>query len=114
MSETVTAADIPDRKILRHVVAFRFKDTVTDAQIGDLVVSARRLKVTIPQIRGLEWGPNNSPENFNKGLTHCFLLTFESEEDRAVYLSHPAHEAFGAKLGPLLDDLLVIDFWSQD
>ncbi len=114
MSETMTADDAPDRNILHHVVAFRFENAVTDAQISDLVASARQLKAMIPQVRSLQWGPNNSPENLNKGLTHCFLLTFKREEDRAVYLAHPAHKAFGAKLGPLVADALVIDFWGQD
>ena len=56
-------------------------------------------------------GPEQQPGELNKGLTHCFLLTFKREEDRAVYLAHPAHKAFGAKLGPLVADALVIDFW---
>ncbi|MGE5945005.1 MAG: Dabb family protein, partial [Flavobacteriales bacterium] len=55
---------------------------------------------------------NNSPEGLNKGFTHCFLVTFDSEEDRAVYLPHPAHKAFIDILSPHLDDVLVIDYWN--
>jgi hypothetical protein len=41
-----------------------------------------------------------------------FFLTFTSEADRAVYLPHPAHKAFGAVLGPYLDKVLVLDYWA--
>ena len=67
----------------------------------------------IPQIRAFEWGTNNSPEGLNKGLTHCFLLTFNSEEDREIYLPHPDHKAFGALLQDILEDVTVVDYWSN-
>ena len=35
------------------------------------------------------------------------------EADRAVYLPHPDHKAFGAVLGPHLDDVLVLDYWTK-
>ena len=33
-----------------------------------------------------------------------------SEADRAIYIPHPDHKAFGGVLGPHLDDVLVIDY----
>jgi hypothetical protein len=58
--------------------------------------------------------PNNSPENLNQGLTHCFFLSFESERDRDAYLPHPAHKEFGKLLGPYLDKVVVVDYWVKD
>lgn len=109
----MTAAT-PKKKVLHHVVSFKFKDATTPAQIKEIVDAFRDLKRQIPEIQSFEWGTNNSPEHLNKGLTHCFLLTFKSEADRAKYLPHPAHKAFGAKLGPVMDDVMVIDFWGQE
>ena len=37
----------------------------------------------------------------------------DSEEGRAVYLPHPAHKAFGKVLGPHLEDVLVLDYWTK-
>jgi len=68
----------------------------------------------IPGITSLNWGTNVSPEQKNKGFTHCFVLTFATEKDRDGYLPHPEHKAFGKVLGPIVGDLLVIDFWSQE
>lgn len=98
---------------LRHVVLFKFKEDADQAAIDKAVAAFEALPAKIPQIKEFEWGTNNSPEGLNKGLTHCFLLTFESEEDRAIYLPHPDHKAFGALLGDILEDVTVVDYWTN-
>jgi hypothetical protein len=107
----VQAADAKKPEVLRHVVSFKFKDTASETQIKEVVDSFRALKSKITEIKSFEWGTNNSPEKLNKELTHCFILTFKSEKDRDAYLVHPAHKAFGGSLGPILADVMVIDFW---
>lgn len=104
---------VDDQKLLRHIVLFKFVDTASEEEISKVVKAFQNLPMKIETIRGFEWGINNSPENVNKGFTHCFLLTFHSEEDRAIYLPHPDHKAFGAVLGPILEDVLVVDYWAQ-
>ena len=69
------------------------------------------LPTKISEIKNFEWGLNNSPEGLNKNFTHCFFLTFDSEEARAKYLPHPAHKAFGEILKPHIKDVLVLDYW---
>jgi hypothetical protein len=98
-------------KMLRHVVLFKFKESSTEADIKKVEEAFRALPSKIKEIKGLEWGTNNSPENLNQGFTHCFFLTFASEQGRAAYLPHPAHKAFGEVLGPHLDKVLVVDYW---
>ena len=99
-------------KVLRHVVLFKFKDASTKDDIKKVEDAFRALPSKIKEIKSLEWGLNNSPENLNNGFTHCFFLTFASEADRAAYLPHPDHKAFGAILTPYLDKVLVIDYWA--
>lgn len=101
------------KRQLRHVVLFKFKESATAADIKKVEAAFSALPGKIPQIRDYEWGTNNSPEGLDKGFTHCFFLTFDSEEDRAVYLPHPDHKAFGAILGPYLEDVLVVDYWTE-
>ncbi|MCR9066721.1 MAG: Dabb family protein [Cytophagales bacterium] len=98
---------------LRHVVMFKFKETSSDEDIMDVIAAFENLPNEIKEIKDFEWGINNSPENLNDGLTHCFTLTFDSEEGRAAYLPHPAHKAFGEKLGPHLDKVTVVDYWTK-
>ncbi len=109
---SLSATKMDNDSLLRHVVLFKFKEGTTKKQLEEVETAFVALKNKIPEIVSLEWGLNNSPEGLNKGFTHCFFLTFASEEDREVYLPHPDHKAFGALLGPSLDDVLVIDYWT--
>jgi len=102
------------KKMLRHVVLFKFKDSSSPAQVKEVEDAFRKLPSQIKEIKSLEWGTNNSPENLAQGFTHAFFVTFESEAAREVYLPHPAHKAFGKVLGPHLDKVLVIDYWTQE
>ena len=97
-------------KKIRHVVCFKFKEDATEAQIKKVEKAFAGLKKKIPEIKGLEWGVNNSPEGLNKGFTHCFIVTFADEKGRAIYLPHPDHKAFVVILKPILEDAFVIDF----
>ena len=104
--------EIPDR-LLRHVVLFKFNDSSTDEQIKQIEDAFCALPDKIDAIYDLEWGTDVSVENRQQGFTHCFLVTFLSEADRVKYIPHPAHKTFGELLGPHLDKVLVIDYWTQ-
>ena len=109
---TTNEETVPE-KLLRHVVLFKFKDESTPEDIQKVEEAFSALPAAIPEIKGYEWGTNNSPEGLNDDFTHCFFLSFASEEDRAIYLPHPAHKAFGAVLSPHLDKVLVVDYWTN-
>jgi len=96
---------------LRHVVLFKFKADTPRHTLRKIEKAFYSLPEKIPEIADFEWGLNNSPEGINKGFTHCFILTFSTEEDRAAYLPHPDHKRFGEILHPWLDDVLVVDYW---
>jgi hypothetical protein len=102
----------PSQKVLRHVVMFGFKEGSTPEQIKEVTDAFAALPKKIKQIKTFEWGTNNSPEDLAQGYTHCFSLSFVSEKDRAIYLPHPAHKAFGDVLRPILDKVLVFDYWT--
>jgi hypothetical protein len=98
---------------LQHVVSFKFKTTATPQDLEKVEAAFQALKGKIPQIVTLEWGTNVSKEKKDKGFTHCFILSFKSEKDLETYIGHPEHKAFGKIVGPLLDDVFVIDFWAK-
>lgn len=103
-----------ETKLLRHIVNFKFKDEASKEDVAKVVDAFRQLPSKISQIHDFEYGTNNSPENLNDGFTHCFLVTFKSEEDREAYLPHPAHQAFVEVLKPHLDKVMVIDYWAKE
>src|SRR5437588_4210716 len=99
---------------LNHVVSFKFKAAAAPADIKKVEAAFEALKKKIPGIVNLEWGTNVSKENKDKGFTHCFILSFKSEKDRDAYIVHPEHKAFGKIVGPVVEDVFVIDFWSRN
>ena len=103
-----------DAKSLYHVVSLKFKDGASQEQIHEVEEAFAALKSKVPGVRTLHYGTNVSPEHLNKGYTHCFVLTFDSQKDRDAYLVDPAHKAFGKTLGPVMGDVMVIDFWGKE
>jgi hypothetical protein len=103
---------MPD-SLLRHVVLFGFKETSSAADVQSIVDAFIALPPKISEVKDFEWGTNSSPEGLNQGLTHAFTLTFHSEADRDAYLPHPAHQEFVALLGPHLDKVTVLDYWTK-
>lgn len=115
MLSTTSHAQNPGQteKLLRHVVMLKFKDGSTPAEIKKVEEAFAGLAKKISLIKQFEWGTNNSPENLNQGLTHCFLVTFASEKDRDAYLVHPDHKVFVEILMPHLDKVTVLDYWAR-
>ncbi len=109
----VEAQKKTDTRMLRHVVLFKFKDGTSAADVKKVEDAFGKLPSQIKEIAAYEWGTNNSPENLNQGFTHCFFVSFRSDSDRGVYLPHPAHLAFVEVLKPVLDKVLVIDYWTN-
>ncbi len=102
-----------NENVLRHVVMFKFKDASSANDVKKVEDAFRALSGKLSTIKDFEWGTNNSPENLNQGLTHCFLVTFSNEKDRDDYLVHPDHKAFVEVLKPHLDKVTVMDYWAK-
>eukprot|EP01128_Nolandella_sp_AFSM9_P008042 TRINITY_DN460_c0_g1_i1.p2 TRINITY_DN460_c0_g1~~TRINITY_DN460_c0_g1_i1.p2 ORF type:complete len:124 (-),score=25.10 TRINITY_DN460_c0_g1_i1:141-512(-) len=100
------------RRVLRHIVMFKFKEDSPSTAIKAIEEGLHALPAAIAVIQAYEWGLNNSIEDFHKGFTHIFQLSFDSEADRKVYLEHPSHLAFVKILLPHVDDLHVLDYWA--
>lgn len=113
--ETTETNLIPNMNedLLRHVVLIKFKEGTSQEDIAKVEEAFHALEDKIPEIKDYEWGINNSPEGADKGFTHCFFVTFASEEDRAVYLPHPDHKAFVDVMVPHMEDVLVVDYWAK-
>ena len=109
---TTEAVDKKKAKQLRHFVCFKYKAEASKEQIAEVDKAFAALEKKINEIKGFEKGINNSPEGLNKGFKHCYLITFNSEKDRDIYLVHPAHKKFVELVGPVLEDVFVVDYWA--
>ncbi|MFD2999721.1 Dabb family protein [Pontibacter toksunensis] len=103
----------PKEKKLRHVVAFKFKPEVTKEQMQKATQDFHALKGKVPQIIEFEGGPDVSFQDKSGKFTHCFIVTVRNEEDLAAYGSHPDHQAFSKSVDPLLEEVMVVDYWTE-
>jgi hypothetical protein len=97
---------------LRHIVLCAFQEGTPAERLALIIREFSLLEEKIEQVRHFECGVNNSPENLNDGLTHCFALSFDNEKERDAYLAHPAHLAFVELLKPCLAKVLVVDYFA--
>ncbi|MCA9178866.1 MAG: Dabb family protein [Planctomycetales bacterium] len=97
--------------LLRHVVLFKFKDSVTAEEIKEVEQAFAALPGKIDVIVDFEWGTDVSVEGKAKGFTHCFFVSFKDKEGRATYLPHPAHQKFVELVGPRVEDVCVVDYF---
>ncbi len=112
LSQTMDKTAV-EKKQLRHIVLFKFKEDATPDQIKHIEDSFANLENLIPEISGFEWGLNNSPESLHKGFSHAFFVSFNDEAAREKYLPNPDHQAFVQLLGPVIEDVLVFDYWNK-
>lgn len=102
------------KQALKHLVFFQFKAEATEEMKNEAVQIFLDLEDKIPEIQKIEGGENISDKELNKGFTHCFILTFENEAARDIYLPHPEHVRVVEANKPVLSDLLVVDVWGEE
>lgn len=101
-----------EQKVLRHVVLFKFNDGTTTDRVKEIEMAFMDLRNKIHIIESIEWGKDVSPEGLSQGFTHCFFVTFSSEENRDAYIPHPDHQAFVSLMESFVEKVLVVDYWA--
>lgn len=96
---------------LVHVVAVKFKDGTSEADMKIVADAFRDLKKKIKEVKDYEGGGSVSVEKLNKDFHHCSVLTFKNIKDLKVYMDHPDHKAFVDLLKKHMADVFVFDFW---
>jgi heme-degrading monooxygenase HmoA len=108
----MSSAAQENEKVLRHIVMYKFKDTVTPAQVQEVIDAFAGLPKKIDTIVGFEAGTNVSPEGKSGGFTHVFVVTFKSVAARDAYLTHPAHQAYVQVVKDRREKVIVFDYWA--
>ncbi|MCV6631286.1 MAG: Dabb family protein [Flavobacteriaceae bacterium] len=120
-------APMSPSKTIRHIVLFKYKESVTKAQKDEVISKFMALKQSKKDgetyIRDIEYGYQNSKEGVSRGYEIAFLVSFNSIADRDYYVGQPfiteagkfdaQHDAFKAFVGPLLateNGVLVYDY----
>lgn len=112
MSAALATSAIAENEF-RHVVMFAFKPDATAEQVKEIEKEFAKLPSKIDTITGYEWGLSESVEQKNDGFTHCFLVSFKDKAGLETYIPHESHQAFVAKLRPILEKALVFDYTAK-
>ncbi|KAL7807117.1 dabb domain-containing protein [Trichoderma aethiopicum] len=108
----------PAAMSITHTVLFQIR---ADAKPEDVKAACDRFlalkdncihpTTNTPYIASLKGGQDNSPEGLQNGITHGFVVEFNSAEDRDYYVrTDPAHQAFVKSIGGLVEKAIVVDF----
>ncbi|GKT90177.1 LOW QUALITY PROTEIN: stress responsive A/B barrel domain-containing protein [Colletotrichum tofieldiae] len=104
------------RQPMEQPVTWKGRRTRADAcQICDSMLALRDNCVhptsNKAYVKSIAGGLDNSPEGIQGGITHVFVVEFESAEDRDYYVhKDPAHLAFIEEAGPAILKARVVDF----
>ena len=102
--------------MISHIVLFRPKASLSEAQRAQLVDALRNAVSGIPSIKRTTIGKRillNRPGYETQMAEHyeySAILDFESESDLRAYLDHPAHNILGRLLFTMADAVLAYDF----
>ena len=94
--------------MLKHVVFFKFKQGVAEAEIVDLERSLAELPPIIPEILSYEFGRDvvRSKRSYDLAL----VSTFKDLESLQRYQIHPDHQVVLKKVNELCESVIAVDF----
>lgn len=102
------------KKIVEHVVLVRVKPGVEHSKVNDMVSNLAGL-ASLPQVRHLTTGPVLRTESPSLAFTHLLHSRYNSTSDLDEYNAHPLHlSAVRTYLLPIIDDIMVVDWVSDD
>ncbi|QDH13397.1 Dabb family protein [Formicincola oecophyllae] len=77
--------------MLVHCVLFQIKESASPEAIKTLGEAFLGMKAHIPAIRSVAWYANTGPAARSQGFNHMLRVTFDGQEELALYATHPHH-----------------------
>ena len=105
--------------MIAHLVLFRPKATLSDAQRADVVRALEHALNNIPLIARAHLGRRLVMQRPYDALNaqdfpYCAVLEFTTREDLLAYLEHPAHQELGMQFYATSESALAYDFEMLD
>ena len=94
--------------MVRHMVFFKFKTTVTEGQIELLKNGLGALPGIIPEIREYEFGRNVVPSE--RAYDFALISAFDDLDSLRKYSSHPEHQKVLKHIDAICDSIKSVDY----
>ncbi len=98
--------------MVRHLVFFKFKTTVTEGQIEMLENGLGGLPGIIPEIREYEFGRNIVPSE--RAYDFALLSAFDDLDSLRKYISHAEHQKILKHINEICDSIKSVDYEMSD
>jgi heme-degrading monooxygenase HmoA len=93
--------------MIKHLVLAKFKRSVTNGQIAELVKSLAALPSMIPEIRGYDFGRDIRPE---RSFDFALVSEFSDVEALETYKTQKDHAETARYIRSLSEDIQIVDF----
>ena len=97
--------------MLKHVVFFKLKGGVGEAEIEDLEKNLAALPSAIPEILNYEFG--RDVVRSERSYDFALVSSFKDLESMQRYQEHPEHQVVLKKVNELCESILAVDFVSE-
>ena len=94
--------------MIKHIVMWKFKDEVTDADKLEMKRHLEALKGVVPSLVEIEIGLDLSKKEASMDMV--LNSEFQTLEDLATYAVHPEHLKVVEFVKPLVCDRAVVDY----
>ena len=94
--------------MIKHIVMWKFKDDVAEADKLEMKRRLESLKGVVPSLLQIEIGMDIVGTDASKDMVLTTL--FHSLSDLQAYADHPAHLQAGAFIKPLVCERTVVDY----
>jgi acyl-CoA-binding protein len=96
------------RKMIKHVVMWKFKADVTEDDQQEMKRQLEALMGVVPSLLKIEVGLDIAGKPASMDMVLC--TEFQSLEDLQAYAVHPAHQKVVAFVKPLVAERAVVDY----
>ncbi len=96
--------------MIKHVVLFKFKDTISQDTIQNIKEKFNNCKNNLDGIIDMEFGDNCSlKKHLNHGFNYGLFMTFKDNEVVKIYNDFEEHKKAQEIMKEYQEDLLVFD-----
>src|ERR1700722_17762670 len=95
--------------MIRHIVVFRFRDSVPPATRDEILIELRELPAEYPAIKG--WCVGRNISDRDDTMSHAFSMDFVDEASLVSYLNSNEHGTFvSERWKPVIENRIVVSY----
>jgi hypothetical protein len=100
--------------MITHIALLSPAENVPVDEFEAVLAGASEFADEVDGIIDIHFGADTIQESMGNGYTHALVITFTDLAARDAFLVHPVHDAYAARLGPVLSQAAIVDIEKPD